>query len=392
MSKKKVLFVVHQLNYGGVQKALLSALNVIDYDEYDVTLYVRQDRLDLISDINKNVREVIVNDDHQHYYRKPYSLWMLFQLKLYLLFGLKNRADDIKRKLAEYVADQKILYEKIHFFSDGRKFDVAVSYIQGYPAKLVANCVDADRKIMFFHGSTDETHALHESIFDRLDTIVGVNEGVQKVLEGLYPAWKDKMTYLTNYVDADKIREKSRQTVVEVPSDRIILCSCGRLTPVKGFDLAVGAAGILKDQGVKFRWYFVGDGSERDRLEAMVQKYGLDGYIVITGMQPNPYPWINACDIYVQPSYEEAHSLTIVEAQILRKPVITTATVGGRGLIQNGLNGLISDFNENSLADAISEIINSTTKRAEMTEYLKRVDYSTRFEQYKAAWKRLLEG
>lgn len=392
MSKKKVLFVVHQLNYGGVQKALLSALNAIDYDKYDVTLYVRKARLDLLKDVNKRVNEIIINDDNQHYYRKPYSLWMLFLLKLSSLFGHKDKEETIKSKLGEYIAIQKIQYEQEHFFSDGKKYDVAISYIQGYPAKLVADCVNADRKIMFFHGSTDENHALHESIFDKIDAVVGVNEGVQKVLEGLYPKWKEKMTYLKNFVDAEEIREKSREFEIDIPQGRIVLCSCGRLTPVKGLDLAVRAAKILKEAGEQFTWYFVGDGPERSRLEDMIYEYGMEEDIIITGMQSNPYPWINACDIYVQPSYEEAHPLSIIEAQILCKPVVSTSTVGGTVLVQNGVNGCLSEISETSLAGKIADLIKSPESRTTMTENMKQTDYSAAFEQYRVAWRRLLEG
>lgn len=388
--KKKVLFVVHQLNHGGVQKALLSALHAIDYDKYDVTLYIRKARLDLLADVSKHVSNVIVNDDNRHYYRKLRSIRMLASIKLYTLCGKREKAETTKSKLGEYIADEKIRYEKKRFFSDEKRYDVAVSYIQGYPAKLVANCVDADRKIMFFHGSTDETHALHESIFDKYDAIVGVNEGVQRILEGLYPAWKDKMTYLTNYVDAEEILGKSRQKIVAVPPDRITFCSCGRLTPVKGFDLAIKAATILKNSGEKFLWWFVGDGTERSRLENMIRENGLEDCVMITGMQSNPYPWINACDIYVHPSYEEAHPLSIIEAQILCKPVISTATVGGKSLISEGVNGLLAEIEENSLAKAMKELMSSCEMRDKMTENLKQIDYSEQYKTYKARWQKLL--
>ena len=58
MIKRKVLIVIHQLNIGGAQKALISALNAIDYTENDVTLYVRKNRLDLLPFVNKNVSKI----------------------------------------------------------------------------------------------------------------------------------------------------------------------------------------------------------------------------------------------------------------------------------------------------------------------------------------------
>ena len=74
---------------------------------------------------------------------------------------------------------------------------------------------------------------------------------------------------------------------------------------------------IVKEKNIDFGWYFVGDGPERTKLENKITEYGLMNNIIITGMQENPYSYIGACDIYVQPSYEESFGLTIKEAQIL---------------------------------------------------------------------------
>ena len=65
MKKRKVFIAIHQLNLGGAQKALISALNAIDYAENEVTLYVRKDRLDLLSQVNRNVSNIIINKDHR---------------------------------------------------------------------------------------------------------------------------------------------------------------------------------------------------------------------------------------------------------------------------------------------------------------------------------------
>ena len=87
MSKKNVLFVAHHLTIGGVQKSLVSALNCVDYENNNVTLYIRKNRLDLLPFINKNVK-VVINQDKRHYYRFPRSLYLqtIIKLKTLLLF------------------------------------------------------------------------------------------------------------------------------------------------------------------------------------------------------------------------------------------------------------------------------------------------------------------
>ena len=167
--KRKVLIAVHQLNIGGVQKSLIPALDAIDYDENEVTLYIRKNRLDLLPLVNKNVSKIIVNNDTTNHYRKPYAVYLQFKLKLFKL--LNKPTCEIQDKLNQYILSQRMRYEKKHYFSDGIKYDVAVSYIQSYTAKFLCDNIDAKRKIMFYRGSTDEHHEMHSIIMEKFDKI-----------------------------------------------------------------------------------------------------------------------------------------------------------------------------------------------------------------------------
>lgn len=392
MQKKKILFVVHQLNYGGVQKAAISALNAIDYTENEVTLYVRKNRTQLLPSVNKNVSKIIINEDSTCYYRRPYMIYIEICKKLAKLFKNEEWQNDLQQKEIAYINKSKMEYEEKHYFQNKQEYDIAVSYISGFTAQFVAEYVSAKKKVMFYHASTDENHELHERIMPQFDKIVGVNENVQKILEELYPKFKDKMMFVENYVDAEEIRERSKEYDIPAKDGRFVLCSCGRMASVKGFNLAVEAAEILKEKGIAFAWYFVGDGPEREKIETQIQEKGLTEYIEITGMQDNPYPYIAGCDIYVQPSYEEAHPLSIIEALILCHPVVSTATVGGRALVKQDINGRISDINGESLAEAIEYMIKTPEEYYKMTTYLNKIDYSKDWERYQQSWVDLLEG
>lgn len=391
MEKKKVLFVIHQLNHGGVQKALLSALDAVDYTENEVTLYVRKNRIQLLPEINENVHKIIINEDETHYYRKPYAATMLLCKKIVDILKLKNLSEFFQKKLVDYINQSQMEYEKKHYFNKQETYDVAVSYIQGYTAKFVAQYIDAKKKVMFYHGSTDETHELHEEIMAYYDSIVGVNENVQKILAELYPTYSQKMTFVENYVDVDAVCKKSKEFMIEKPQGTTVLCSCGRLTPVKGFELAVKAASILKEKGISFLWYFVGDGPERTKLEQMIEAYGLQENIQITGMKDNPYPYINACDIYVQSSYEESFGLTIAEAKILNKPIVTTKTVGGNIQIEHLYNGLVAEIDEKSIAEAIMKYINQEKIRDNVVKHLEGFEYSNIYRRIQLQWEELLK-
>ncbi|MBR0510498.1 MAG: glycosyltransferase [Clostridia bacterium] len=390
MEKKLILFVVHQLNIGGVQKALLAALDALDYSRFEVTLYVQQDRTELIGRVNPNVREIYVNRDETRYYRRPRAVWYAGLIRAAKAGG-KN-AEAYTQALNAYVAEEKLLYEKKRFPFADRQFDVAVAFKQGGPARFAAEAVDAKRKIVLFHGSVDEDHALHARILPQFDVIAAVNEGCRDILRALYPAVAEKITYIENYVDAEDVRARAAAYPVDRSDGPAVLCTCGRMTPVKGFDLALDAAALLRDCGQAFIWYFVGDGPERAALEEKTAALRLEDRVRFTGMLENPCPYIAGCDIYVQPSREESYGLTIAEAQILGRPVVATATVGGRSNVRDGETGCISAVSAADLAEKTAALLADRELYAHMQEALRRRDCGSAREVFCSAWNALLDG
>ncbi len=387
--KKQLLFVINHLTVGGIQKTLISALKVIDYDKYDVTVYLRKNRTDLLPLIDKRAK-VIINTDKNRYYRKPKAAVYQLLIKLCNMFGKKDVSEIFNAKLTDLIREYSMSYEQKTYFTD-KKYDIAIAYAHGYPAYFVADYVNADKKIIFFHVSTNELPEVHEKFIDKFDKVAAVHDGQKNLISEWYPCLSRKIYVVENFVDAEPVKEQSNESEVQKICGKTVLCTCGRFAKVKGFDIAVEAAKILRDKGLDFAWYFVGDGPERAEIEKRIAEYSLSQNIIFTGMQTNPYPYMTACDICVQPSREEAWGLTIAEANRLGKPVISTKTVGGMKLIKNGENGMICEINPQSLADAIINLINDEELYAKIRNNLDNADYSCEAEKYKTQWKNLLE-
>lgn len=388
--KKQLLIVAHHMTIGGVQKTLVSASKALDYDKYDVTLYLRKNRTDLLEYVDKRIN-VIVNEDPHHYYRKPYAILLQLKIMLSQKLGNKTLEAAYNNELADRIRKDSMRYEQKKYFKS-KKYDIAIAYVQGYTSLFVDKYVDADEKIVFYHTSVDDLHEMHELVLPGFDKIAALHEDQQKLLNKWYPRHSSKTSVVENYTDKELIQSQSKEFDVGAPKNKLILCSCGRFSSEKGFDMAVEAAKILKDNNIDFIWYFVGDGPEKEKLQNLIQKYGLEENIIITGMQKNPYPYMAACDVYVQPSYLEALGLTMLEAHRLNKPVITTATVGGNKLVENKKNGIICEISADSLAENIINLSNDKTLCSDIVNYLENIDYSNEFEKYKKQWKNLLEG
>lgn len=389
MNKIKLLFVINHLTIGGAQKSLISALKVMDYSKYDVTLYLRKNRTDLLPYVDSRVN-VIINDDKNHYYRKPYAVLLQLCVKIFNILGKSKKAIEYNKKLTEAISDYKMAYEKNTHFSDS-KYDIAVAYNQGYTAIFVDKCVSAEKKYVFFHTSTDEFHSVHQDILSRFHKIIAEHSDQAVLISEWYPDYKHKICIVENFVDSAFILERSREDMPNKTENKTVLCSCGRFAKVKGFDLAVKSASELKKAGINFIWYFVGDGPERENIENLIKELSLQNEIILTGMKENPYPYIGTCDIYVQPSYEENTGITILEAHRLARPVVSTKTVGGTKLIDDKVNGILCDITPVGIAKGIETLVNDKLLYGAVVRYLQGIDYLQDEEKHAFEWAEVLE-
>ena len=141
--------------------------------------------------------------------------------------------------------------------------------------------------------------------------------------------------------------------------DRVIIVTVGRIVEQKGYDIAVEAARILRDSNIDFQWFFVGDGVSRNEIEKLISEYHLVDKIILTGAKDNPYVYMKNADIYVQTSRFEGYCLTLGEARILNKPIVSTNFDVVYNQLKNGENGLIVEMSGNAVAEGIQLLINN---------------------------------
>ena len=389
--KKKILIINHSLQQGGIVRSLISALSVIDSDKYDVTLYVHRDVPELKSLLPSYVK-LVVNRDGNHYYRLPKAVALQAAGKVFTVLGDKKRAAKINDRLNAYVRSRKVLHPLRDYFRD-ESFDAVIAYSVDICTEI-ALTIPADRHYAFFHSSKADFHRdMTERCFPQFDRIIAVGGGVEAVLREGFPELDGKIVRLDNFTDAVELKRLSEEkSVYPAGHDKSVICSCGRLTKEKGFDLAVGAAAILKKRGIDFKWYFVGDGDDRGALEKSIADNGLNDDIAIIGYLLNPYPYMAGCDIYVQPSYEEAQPLAIMEAFMLGRAIVSTDTVGGRTILKDGELGVIAPVTAEGLADGVGKLLTDPEYRASLENKYGPADAERDRQRFSDAWEELLSG
>ena len=157
------------------------------------------------------------------------------------------------------------------------------------------------------------------------------------------------------------------------PDDKVIGI-VGRLVEGKGFKDFISAAAIVSKKYENVKFLIVGSAQEESSnyekiLKEIVISLNLVDKVIFTGWREDIKQIIASFDILVQASstFPEGFGLTVIEAMMLRKPVIVTNIPGPSELVVNGVTGIIvPPSNKNALAQAMSKLISEPELSMEM--------------------------
>jgi glycosyltransferase involved in cell wall biosynthesis len=263
--------------------------------------------------------------------------------------------------------------------AQAKTFDIAVSYAHWVPPTLWAEKIHARRKIQWIH--TDMKNVgwipkINKAWLD-VDTYVLVSEGSKKSFDETCPALSGRSLVVHNFIDNDRIRTQAEEAIHDMKTnDRLLnVVSVCRLNRVKGLDRAIKAMKQLKDKGILFRWYVVGEGVERENLERLIRKYHLQDNFILLSSRLNPFPYLKKADIFVLPSRSEAFPLSCIEAKVLACPIIITKVSSANELIISGTNGLIVENDTEGLYKGLKLLLTKRHVREKFAKNLQGYEY-----------------
>ena len=133
-------------------------------------------------------------------------------------------------------------------------------------------------------------------------------------------------------------------------------------------------ANILKSEGFNFQWYVLGNGTLYSRLKLEIERTGIENCFHLLGTRLNPYPYFKNCDIYVQTSLHEGWGLTLSEAKVFCKPIVTTDFAGAREQIIDEVTGDIAQMNTISIYQKLSRLMKEIERRDKYMVALKQYE------------------
>lgn len=344
---KKVAFFVNSLSGGGAEKILQTLLNRWNGDQWEVVIYSIK-KEDVPSGYPRNVSVRFLFDalrDGDGPWRR---LWVKVRNGL---------------KLLVYRHFPSSVFHRL--FIRGT-YDVEAAFIEGYATRIAGGSTHAGtRKLAWVHIDLAANHWTlpayrnaeeEKAVYRCFDTVACVSRNVREsLLELMGPLQDARVVY--NPVDVPRIRDKAVEYVPERPDGKVLFCASGRLVPQKGFDRLVTACRYLAQEGFSFHLWILGEGPERETLEAMIKEGNLQDRITLLGHRENPYPYVKAADWLVCSSRSEGYSTVISESLILGTPVMATLCSGVPEQLRDGEFGLIAENHVLGLYRALEDIL-----------------------------------
>ena len=392
--KKKIFINIHYLEIGGAERALLGLLSALDPKKVDIDLFVNQhtgefmslvpDYVNLLPEISKYTcieRPIkdIVKEGHLGIALR--RLWVKYMHRQYLkTLTVEERKND--SSVFQYVADAvESALPSLEYFGE---YDLAISFLQ--PHNIVLHKVKARKKICWIHTDYSTIHVNHDKelpIWSGFDYVVSISDDCTKAFLQTFPEVKDKIVLIENILSPLFVKQQAELDDLseEMPDERggVKILTIGRFSPPKKIEGIPHICAEMEQMGVNFKWYVIGYGPD-DEIQAALDRYQMRHRMVLLGKKINPYPYIKACDIYVQPSIYEGKSVTVREAQMLYKPVVITDYPTAKSQITSGIDGVIVPLDGAETAKGIVAVIKNTELRDRIINYLKSHDYGNEVE------------
>lgn len=358
--KIKVLFRLRSLEMGGVPRVVLDLLRNLPKDKFEFTLMLNLYQGELVSEIPKDIKLIIVEKGKEQMSDVP------FIRKIQL--GLR------RLKLEFYDRFPSILYA----LKVKENFDIEVS--PGYAEfEMVLNSPNKNsRKIGWFHTDvsydTDKERVMKRiNLMKKFDWMIFGAAQTRQVIEDVYGVSYLKSSVIYNVIKLEEVRKKAEEFPVNFEIKPTFV-SIGRLHHRKGYAELMRVHKRLLDEKLHHSIAVIGGGNEMENLKNQVKELGVEKTFLLLDSQKNPWPYVKAADYFVLPSKSESYPLTIGEVMGLQKPIISTNVGGIPEMIDDGKDGILVNFNEDEIFEAMKRFLTEPNLVRKITEGTKNAD------------------
>ena len=393
MNKPRIFIAMHYMEIGGAETALVGLLNALDPARVDVDLFLYDHRGEMMQFIPEWVnllpqipkysvleRPIVELVKRGFWGIAAARLWAkCLSQKAYKRSGSKLENNGGLNKMSKCTTP---LLPKIN---QSVTYDLAISFLT--PHRIVAEKVKAKKKIAWIH--TDYTRVWVDvvdelKVWQKYDFVASISSDVTNTFLQVFPSLAPRIVEIENILSPTFVRKRAELENVDKEihhEGAIILLSVGRFSDAKNYDNVPDICKrLIGKTKLNIKWYIIGYGGDEPLIRQKIKEAGMEEHVILLGKRSNPYPYIKACDIYVQPSRYEGKSVTVREAQMLCKPVVVTNYPTAPSQIRSGIDGVIVPMDNEGCAHGLAEVICDKSLQARIIAHLKTHDYGNESE------------
>lgn len=384
---------MHYMEIGGAETALVGLLNALDPARVDVDLFLYDHRGEMMQFIPEWVN-LLPQIPKYSVLERPIvelvkrgfcgiaaaRLWAkCWSQKAYKRSGSTLENNGGLDKMSKCTTP---LLPKIN---QSVTYDLAISFLT--PHRIVAEKVKAKKKIAWIH--TDYTRVWVDAeeelkVWQKYDYVASISGDVTNTFLQVFPSLAPKIVEIENILSPTFVRKRAELQDVDKEirhEGAITLLSVGRFSDAKNYDNVPDICKrLIGKTKLNIKWYIIGYGGDEALIRQKIKEAGMEEHVILLGKRSNPYPYIKACDIYVQPSRYEGKSVTVREAQMLCKPVVVTNYPTAPSQIRSGIDGVIVPMDNEGCANGLAEMICNKPLQERIIAHLKTHDYGNESE------------
>lgn len=330
----RILFFIPDLSGGGAEKVLCNLVNNMDQSQFDITVQT-VNAYDPKRYLKDGIHYKAINRCKTELGKALMNLWYRFCTEFQWTYPL-------------YIKDD---------------YDIEVAFLECGATKVLAGSTNKRaKKIAWVHCDLVKKGLSGKKIakqYVRYDKVVCVSKDVQKSFDAEFKDCSESIV-LYNVIDENEILAKAYDSVEwNSPPEAKKLLAVGRLCEQKNFGFLIETCKKLKENDYPFTLKILGEGPEREVLQAKIESLGLGEHIQLKGYVDNPYPWIRTADYIVCSSLYEGISTIAQEALLLGKIVVTTPCTGMPELLGDSEYGVIAEDSPDGLYNGISMLMDN---------------------------------
>ena len=378
---------MHYMEIGGAETALVGLLNALDPARVDVDLFLYDHRGEMMQFIPEWVNLLPQIPKYSVLERPIVELvkrgfWGIAAARMSAkLIGKLTNVPSFSMDVFTSLFTNKLLPT----ICPQKKYDLAISFLT--PHTYVKNKVMAKKKIAWIH--TDYTiypiaKNVERPIWRSYNYIASISNDVTNTFLQVFPSLAPKIVEIENILSPAFVRKRAELEDTDKEfrqTDKISLLSIGRYSEQKNYDNVPDICKrLINKTKLNIKWYIIGYGGDEALIRQKIKEAGMEEHVILLGKRSNPYPYIKACDIYVQPSRYEGKSVTVREAQMLCKPVVVTNYPTAPSQIRSGIDGVIVPMDNEGCAHGLAEVICDKSLQERIIAHLKTHDYGNESE------------